>query len=137
MPNDGPGSIGRKYSHGEIFEDDKEVMIEVKSDVEIKQGPVLLSPRSERRTYFERTFSSMEKGSIRGSIFALSASAVGSGVLSLPYVLRLNGYVAGVVFMIVAALAAQTTLKMLASVACEYKLKSYSAVCQQAGGKKL
>ena len=79
----------------------------------------------------------MEKGSIRGSIFALSASAVGSGVLSLPYVLKLNGYVAGVCFMIVAALAAQTTLKMLATVACEFRLKSYSAVCKEAGGKKL
>jgi amino acid permease len=48
----------------------------------------------------------MEKGSIRGSIFALSASAVGSGVLSLPYVLKLNGWASGIIFMIIAALGA-------------------------------
>lgn len=48
----------------------------------------------------------MDKGSVRGSIFALSASAVGSGVLSLPYALKLNGFAAGITFMIVAAIAA-------------------------------
>tara|TARA_B110000285_G_C15076774_1_gene591202 strand:- start:1137 stop:1352 length:216 start_codon:yes stop_codon:yes gene_type:complete len=61
---------------------------------------------SPGRHFRERTFSSLGKGSIRGSIFALCASAIGSGVLSLPYVLALCGYVAGVVFMTLGAIAA-------------------------------
>ena len=58
-----------------------------------------MSPNAiHRRTFRERTFSTMEAGSIRGSIFALVSSAVGAGVLSLPYVLALNGYVIGLFF---------------------------------------
>jgi len=55
----------------------------------------------------------MDGGSLRGSIFALCASAIGSGVLGLPYVFNLCGYVAGPVLMFVAANAANISLKML------------------------
>mgnify|MGYP001265960286 CR=1 FL=1 len=60
----------------------------------------------EERGFFARTFSKLDRGSLRGSIFALSASAIGSGVLSLPYVLNLNGCGAGIFFLFIGALAA-------------------------------
>lgn len=48
-----------------------------------------LSPfNTRRKTAWQRAFGPMGQGSIRGSIFALCAVAIGSGVLSLPYVLR-------------------------------------------------
>lgn len=47
----------------------------------------------------------MDRGSIRGSMFALSAAAIGAGVLNLPYVLAMNGFVIGILFIIIGAFA--------------------------------
>jgi amino acid permease len=86
-----------------------------------------MSPNGNfRRPFINRTFSKLEKGSLRGSIFTLCAAAIGSGVLSLPYVLKLCGYVNGILFMVIGALAAETTLRMLSSIACNHGLNNYS-----------
>ena len=105
-------------------------------DEDMKIKAMALSPTGiTRRTFFDRTFSPLSKGSVRGSIFALSASAVGSGVLSLPYVLALCGWAGGLTFMCVAYIAAKITLSMLASMACEHNLPNYSKIVDKAGGK--
>jgi amino acid permease len=86
-----------------------------------------MSPNGNfRKPFFGRTFSKLEKGSLRGSIFSLCAAAIGSEVLSLPYVLRLCGYVNEILFMLMGAVAAETTLRMLASIACNNGLNNYS-----------
>ena len=90
-----------------------------------------------RRTFVDRTFSKMGAGSVRGSIFSLCTSAIGAGVLSLPYVLALNGYVVGIIFICIGAIAADWSNCMLADRACEYKLLNYHQLCLQAGGPKL
>ena len=46
----------------------------------------------------------MSHGSQRGSIFSLCAAAIGSGVLALPYVLRLNGWILGTLMILVGAI---------------------------------
>ena len=83
------------------------------SDINIRPGAVIFSPSSDRRTYFNRTFGKLEKGSLRGSIFSLCASAIGSGVLSLPYVLSLSGWAMGFILILIGAtgkyLQTQTT----------------------------
>jgi len=89
------------------------------------------------RDWRRRAFSKLEKGSLRGSIFALSASAIGSGVLSLPYVLKLNGYVAGTMLMFIGATAALISLRMLAAIATDQNLPNYSKIVIKAGGNKL
>ena len=71
-----------------------------------------------RRTFFSRTFSGIGKGSLRGSIFSLCSGAIGSGVLSLPYVLKLNGWLLGLGFIVVGAIAANWSNKILARLAC-------------------
>lgn len=81
-----------------------------------------------RKTYFDRTFSKLGRGSLRGSIFSLCASAIGAGVLSLPYVLKLCGYVEGVVFMITGALAAEWSLCLLAHLAVHHNLPNFSGI---------
>jgi len=73
-----------------------------------------------RRTFTDRTFSKMGPGSLRGSIFALCSAAIGAGVLSLPYVLRLNGYIIGIAFICIGAIAADWSNCMLAERAIEY-----------------
>ena len=89
------------------------------------------------RSFAARTFSALGGGSLRGSIFALCASAIGSGVLGLPYVCALCGYVAGPVLMLIAANAANISLRMLVKMAVLGDMKSYTKICITAGGKKL
>ena len=57
--------------------------------------------------------------------------------MSLPYVLNLNGWVAGLVFLFVGAFGAQLSLKMLASIAVKHELPNYSKIAIKAGGGKL
>lgn len=98
----------------------------------------MLSPNADlRRTFYSRTFSKLGKGSLRGSIFALCASAIGSGVLSLPYVLGLCGWGLGIIFMITGAVAAEISLRMLAHLAVRHQMPNYSSIAIKAGGQKL
>ena len=97
-----------------------------------------MSPnQGHMRTFAQRAFGKLDKGSLRGSIFALCASAIGSGVLSLPYVLGLNGWVMGLVFIIVGAIAAGWSLFMIAESAIRAKVKNLSKLTNYVGGKKL
>ena len=79
----------------------------------------------------------MHKGSLRGSIFSLCASAIGSGVLSLPYVLGLDGWVLGLVFILVGAFAAAWSLFMIAESAIKAKVENLSKLSNLSGGIKL
>ena len=95
----------------------------------VKLAPTPLSPYGDvRRTFYNRTFSKLGKGSLRGSIFALCASAIGSGVLSLPYVLGLCGWALGASFMLLGAIAAEISLRMLAHLAVHHGLPNYSKI---------
>ena len=51
----------------------------------------------------DRYFGKLAKGSMRGSIFALCSGAIGTGVLSLPYVLKINGWIVGIVLIMLGA----------------------------------
>ena len=70
-------------------------------DINYRDKSMPFSPNAERRNFYNRAFGKLGKGSLRGSIFALCASAIGSGVLSLPYVLGLNGWLLGLIFILV------------------------------------
>lgn len=60
--------------------------------------------QSTFRSWADRYFGSLAKGSMRGSIFALCSGAIGTGVLSLPYVLKINGWIIGTLLIFVGAL---------------------------------
>lgn len=53
-----------------------------------------------KRPWAKRTFRSVGKGSIRGSVFTLFSGAVGAGVLSLPKVVSYFGVAVGAVVII-------------------------------------
>ena len=85
--------------------------------INIKPLPLTesLSPSAiNRRTFFDRTFSKLEKGSVRGGIFNLVSAALGGGVLSLSYVFVLSGYITGFVLLGVGAIAAYWSNMMIA-----------------------
>ena len=67
----------------------------------------------------------------------MCASAIGSGVLSLPYVLRLNGWVLGTLFILVGAFAACWSLFMIAESAIKANVKNFSKLTNNVGGKAL
>lgn len=88
-----------------------------------------MSPRfvgDHRRTFFNRAFGKLNKGSLRGSILALCASAIGSGVLSLPFVLKNSGWFIGLMLIIIGAIAACWSLLMIAEAGIKVKASNYS-----------
>ena len=102
-----------------------------------KQASVDLSPFQTRRTYFKRTFGPMHQGSVRGSIFALCAVAIGSGVLTLPYVLRNSGWVLGTLLILIGGYSSYYSMWMIAHRAIQYNCKNYLELAKLGGGKPL
>ena len=64
----------------------------------------------------DRYFGKLAKGSMRGSIFALCSGAIGTGVLSLPYVLKINGWIVGIVLIILGAFGKTSNSCLLYSI---------------------
>ena len=101
---------------------------------------MLMSPSygvSTRRNFFKRTFKKMEKGSLRGSVFSLCASALGSGVLALPSVLAKIGWVFGLLLILNGAFAAITSLTMIAKSSIKIGVRNFSKLARSTGGKFL
>ena len=73
------------------------------ADINIKPGFMAMSPKmggvsgTKRRSFYDRTFTKLDKGSVRGSIFNLVSAALGGGVLSLSYVFVLSGWATGLI----------------------------------------
>ena len=95
-----------------------------------------VSTSSDRSTdsFLRRTFGPINAGSERGSIFTLSATALGSGVLSLPYVMKLNGVVLGSLTIIISAIASYWSLTMLVKASKAADTKDYYVLCIKSGG---
>ena len=96
-----------------------------------------MSPLNYRKNYFQRTFGKMNEGSVRGSIFALCAVAIGSGVLSLPYVLVKTGCVLGIILILIGAFSGYVSMWMIIRRSIENNCKNFSELATLAGGKWL
>jgi amino acid permease len=86
---------------------------------------------------FNKTFGRLQKGSLRGSIFSLCASAIGSGVLSLPYVMALDGWIMGLCFIVIGAIAAAWSLFLIADSAIKAGVANFSQLAHKTGGNFL
>ena len=79
------------------------------ADVNIKPGTMMMSPKmggvTQRRSFYDRTFTKLDKGSVRGSIFNLVSAALGGGVLSLSYVFVLSGWLTGLLLIALGTVA--------------------------------
>jgi amino acid permease len=60
-----------------------------------------------------RAFKPMKPGSLRGSTFSLSAAAIGAGILSLPYVLKMSGWLLGSLLIMIGAITGYGSLMLL------------------------
>jgi hypothetical protein len=107
-------------------------------DINIKPLDMPMSPGGmQRRAFFDRTFGKLEKGGVRNSVFLLCNAAVGGGVLSLPYMFVLCGYLMGYILMAVSALAGIWSNLILARLAIKHKKSNYNEIVFLAGGPKL
>ena len=66
----------------------------------IKRPGTKRKERDANRSWIDRTFSILEPGCIRGSIFTLCSSTIGAGVLSLPYAVWDCGLLLGLLLLI-------------------------------------
>jgi predicted lipid-binding transport protein (Tim44 family) len=66
-----------------------------------------------RKSCFKRWFGPLTPGSMRGSIFALMQTALGAGILSLPYTFSKAGIIAGTFFLLLGAYVAYYTMVWL------------------------
>ena len=108
------------------------------ADINIKPSKYDLSPTaSNRRTFFDRTFSKLDKGSLRGGIFNMISAALGGGVLSLSYVCVLSGWVIGLILTIVGCIAGIWSNLLIAKLAVKYNMKNLDEMAFKAGGKCL
>ena len=121
------------------MQDSESILEEANGDINIKTGGKTMPQNNYvlRRKFSQRAFGKLDKGSVRGSIFALSATAIGSGVLSLPYVLGLNGWVLGLCFLLIGGFAAAWSLFIITESAIKANVKNLSMLSKIVGGKKL
>ena len=91
------------------------------ADINIKPSALDLSPTANnRRSFYDRTFSKLEKGSLRGGIFNMISAALGGGVLSLSYVFVLSGWAIGLGLLLIGALAGYWSNLLIARLATDH-----------------
>jgi len=84
-------------------------------DINILTSENPMSPGgAARKSFFNRSFGKLEKGGVRNSAFLLCNAAVGGGVLSLPYMFVLSGWLTGYILLCVSAIAGTWSNLMLA-----------------------
>jgi amino acid permease len=107
-------------------------------DINIKPSRHELSPTAgSRRTFYNRTFSKLQKGSLRGGIFNMISAGLGGGVLSLSFVFALSGWVIGLILLAVGCIAGIWSNLIIAKIAIKHNLKNLDEVAFMAGGNFL
>ena len=90
---------------------------------------------SHRRTFVERYFSKIEAGSLRGSIFAMSSLALGTGCLAIPSQLQYMSLVGGVIIILLSGISAYWSLNIMILSSKKYKTSDYSKLVFHVFGK--
>lgn len=90
-----------------------------------------------KRSWIQRTFGPMIQGSARGFIFSLVASALGTGVLTLPYMLKSSGLVLGLCLISLGATLCWISLAMLAYATFKENETEYFPLVTKVLGKKV
>lgn len=92
---------------------------------------------SNNRTIWQRAFSPISHGSIRGSVFNLCCIAIGAGCLTLPYAMYLSGLLMGLIILVCGAFIGYWSLNNLVLTSKAVKSTNYMVVCERAVGKWL
>ena len=90
---------------------------------------------TSRRTFIERYFSKMEAGSLRGSIFAMSSLALGTGCLAIPSQFKYMSVLGGILIIIFSGLSAYWSLNIMILSSRKYQSTNYSKLVFHVFGK--
>ena len=96
-----------------------------------KELPLLTHKRSWR----QRTFGPIAPGSIRGSVFTLSSSAIGAGALALPFAVFNLGIIFGTATILAAGVLALLGLNIISKAANQMDVYTYSEILLRLYGK--
>lgn len=77
----------------------------------------------------QRAFSPLQAGAMRGSIFALLASAMGTGMFNLPYRINQIGVLPYLLFILVSGLFSYVGMYLLSRLINKFSVESYSDMC--------
>jgi hypothetical protein len=86
------------------------------------------SPQSQR-PFLARAFAPIGAGAMRGSIFALLASAMGTGMFNLPYRINEIGLGAYFLFVIAGGMFSYLGMYLISRLILKFKVSSYSEMC--------
>lgn len=94
-------------------------------------------PSNDSRPLMKRMFSPMEAGSLRGSIFAMSSLALGTGCLALPKRFGQMSFVGAMSVIIIGSMAAYWSLTIMIQSALKAGTYDYSRLVKETLGKGL
>jgi len=77
------------------------------------------------RTFFQRTFGKVERGSLRGAVLALVSTAIGAGCLALPVAFRFLGVILGTIMLLFASFCAYMGLMGVSLAGHKYRIYNY------------
>lgn len=89
-----------------------------------------------RKTLSQRLFSKMEAGSLRGSIFAMSSIALGTGSLALPKVLEQLSLTIGALLIVIGSIIAYWSLITVIEASRKTGSTNYSSAVMDSLGPK-
>jgi amino acid permease len=86
------------------------------------------------KTFAQRAFSPMHAGAMRGSIFALLASSMGTGMFNLSYRINQIGIFPYILFILAAGLFSHIGMYLLSRLIHKFRVESYSDMCERSYG---
>jgi len=90
-----------------------------------------------RKSLMNRMFSKMEEGSLRGSIFAMSSLALGTGCLALPLRFGQMSLLGALIMLILGSMAAYWSLVIMIEASRKTNTMDYSRLVKESLGSKL
>lgn len=92
----------------------------------------------ERKTsLYKRMFGKINEGSLRGSIFSLVTTALGSGCLALPYAMNKMGIIVTTIAIIFTSMCVLMNFYFIAKVSSKKKIYDYAELCDKVLGRKV
>jgi hypothetical protein len=94
-------------------------------------------PAGGRRSLLNRVFSPMQAGSLRGSVFAMSSLALGTGCLALPKNFGTMSFTCALLVLLLGSAAAYWSLTIMIEASRKTKVTEYSRLVKESLGKKM
>jgi hypothetical protein len=120
--------------YGMMMKSDKELQQDLNQDIETDDQEQNIN---SGRPLVSRVFGKMEAGSLRGSIFAMSSMALGTGCLTLPQVFDRMSMLLAIIIIISGGIAAYWCLTILIIAGRRANVYDYSRLVKECFGTGL